>query len=521
MTQAEAMSRISHRENEPQSVWTLHLVTLGALIALLGILNREIITAAVVVWIVSPTYSHCFLILPISAYLIWKRRHVLAQMTPAAAPRALLLALPLLAIMLLGALVRVNEVQQLAFIGLVQVITLAILGPQVYRKILFALLFLFFLVPMGEYLVRPLQLFTTQFISLWLTLGGIAHHTEVTTIELANGKFQVAEACAGLRFLIAMMAVGVLFARFYFRKWYKILLFLLACVVVPVIGNGFRALGVVMLAHESNMKIATGFDHVVYGWLFSVLVITILMFVGLRFADPAWSDEAPLPVGRPSKPGSLVPLAIAAALVSCTVPAFLYWDAHKPLVLNRAALVAPSLPPGWVQTKPSGVWEPSYAAPDAQLAFGLRKQAALPQDVDVFVNYYATDRDGHSLITSTNKLWDEYYWHPLLQNSLEENLGNRKIQFGQLELASFSKGTRLILWTYWINGRFTTSGMTVKLDGLRSAFGGAKGSALVAISTTVDSDEESARARLEQALSVLGGLPGELRAAGNLPAEPR
>jgi EpsI family protein len=431
------------------------------------------------------------------------------------------LALPLLAMLLLGALVRVNEVQQLAFIGLVQVITLAVLGPQVYRKILFALLFLFFLVPMGEYLIRPLQLFTTQFISLWLTLGGIVHHTEVTTIELANGKFQVAEACAGLRFLIAMMAVGVLFARFYFRKWYKILLFLLACVIVPVIGNGFRALGVVMLAHESNMKIATGFDHVVYGWLFSVLVITVLMFVGLRFADPAWTDEAPPAIERPSKPKNLLLLAIAAALVSCSVPTFLYWDAHKSVVLNKAAFSAPSLPADWSRTPPSGVWEPSYATPDAQMAFGMRKQAALPQDVDVFVNYYATDRDSHSLITSTNKLWDEYYWHPLLQNSVEESLGNQKIQFGQLEIASSTKGTKLILWTYWINGRFTTSAMTVKLDGLRSAFGGSKGSALVAISTTVDSDEDSARVRLRQALSALGSLPGALRAAGNLPAEPR
>ena len=200
MSQAKSTRQISDWEYEPGSLWTVHLVTLGALIALLALFNHEIVAAAVVVWFVSPTYSHCFLILPISAYLIWKRRGVLAQMTPAASPRALLFALPLIGILLFGALVRINEIQQLAFIGLVQVITLAVLGPQVYRVILFALLFLFFLVPMGEYLISPLQLFTTQFISFWLTVGGILHHTEVTTIELANGRFQVAEACAGLRF---------------------------------------------------------------------------------------------------------------------------------------------------------------------------------------------------------------------------------------------------------------------------------------------------------------------------------
>jgi EpsI family protein len=154
------------------------------------------------------------------------------------------------------------------------------------------------------------------------------------------------------------------------------------------------------------------------------------------------------------------------------------------------------------------------------MVLGMRGHASSPQEVDVFVNYYVRGRENQSLITSSNKLWEEEAWHPLLQNSVDGTLGNQRIQFGQLEIAS-AKGARLILWTYWINGRFTTSAMTVKLEGLRSAFGGPQGSALVAISTAVDSDVDTARARLLEAFSALGGLPTDLRAAANLPAETR
>ena len=281
------------------SIWTTHLIGLMTLVGLLALVNRHAIAAAIEVWWVSPTFSHCFLVVPVSAYFVWRDRRALASLTPSAYPAALLLAVPLLFFSLAGRVSHINEAEQLAFIGLVQVFILALLGPQVYRRVLFPSLFLFFLVPMGEYLIVPLQNFTTHFVSGGLTLLGIAHHTETNIIQLSNGVFEVAEACAGLRFLIATIAIGVLFVRLSYRRWYKIVLFLAASIVVPVIANGFRALGIVLIAHWSDNRFAAGVDHIVYGWGFLVAILLVLMLIGGRYADRLPNEEVVQPAFAP------------------------------------------------------------------------------------------------------------------------------------------------------------------------------------------------------------------------------
>src|SRR2546423_12882223 len=100
--------------------------------------------------------------------------------------------------------------------------------------------------------------FATRFTDIGLMLIGVPHYTEGTTIELTNGRFEIAEACAGLRFLIATVALGVLFAHIAYRRWPKRMLFLIGCVVAPLIGNGFRCLGIIELAHITNNELAGG-----------------------------------------------------------------------------------------------------------------------------------------------------------------------------------------------------------------------------------------------------------------------
>jgi exosortase A len=488
------------------STWTSHLAVLGGLLAVLIVLYWRPVEAALRVWWVSPTFSHCYLIIPVSAYLIWQRRAVLARLTPVAFPRALILAPFVVLGSWIGTLMAINEIQQLALIAFVQIIALAVLGPQVYRKILFPSLYLFFLVPMGEYLIGPLQRFTTHFISVGLDLMGILHYTEGNTIELANGRYEVAEACAGLRFLIATIAVGVLFAHFMYRKWPKIALFLAACIVVPIIGNGFRALGIVLLAHYSNNQIAVGTDHLVYGWGFSVAILAVLMFIGARFSDPVDDDEnEAMP---PPGPAGSLPLTVAASVLAiAVVPAVFLWRAEAAPRVDATAFAVPPAAAGWSVGPVSGEWQPVYAHPDARLAFAMHDATPFSPAVDVIVDYYAANDDRNNLITSTNKLWDEDEWHPVIQDALHAGFGGEDVPLGEVQISS-AAGSRLIWWTYAAGGRFTTSGMTVKLSRLRAL--GNEGAALVTVSTTVDSDVDAARVRLRRALASLGGIKQRL-----------
>lgn len=270
------------------------------------------IVAAVHVWNSSTAYGHCWLVLPIAAYIAYDRR----QQAAAAAmqPRAdvWLLGLPLAALWLAADLLGIMEARQLVLMGLVQLVLLAVCGPRLWRALAAAFLYLFFLVPFGAFLTPALQHFTTSFIALGLDALGIAHVVTENRIQIPEGLFYVAEACAGLRFLIASVAFGVLYALIMFRTAGRRAAFIAASCVVPVIANGFRALGIVVLGHLRGSAEAAAADHLLYGWIFFSFVIVVLAGAGWPFRQDA--APVPAPAAVAVAPGDVTWKAILAVL---------------------------------------------------------------------------------------------------------------------------------------------------------------------------------------------------------------
>jgi exosortase A len=499
------------RTDAERRLWMVHLGALFFLLLLWSASYWPQIEAAMRTWWISPTYSHCFLIIPISLYLIWEKRDEIARLTPEFFPLALLAAIPCLMLWLLGTALAINEAQQFAAMGMLQILIAATLGLAIYRTLLFPLLFLFFLVPTGDYLIPPLQDFTTAFIDFWLDRLGIVHFTEGYVIELTTGRFQVAEACAGLRFLIATVVLCALFAHLMFRKWRKVALFLLAAAIIPVIANGFRASGIVLLGYYSNNRLAVGVDHIVYGWGFSVIILLALLAIGYRFRDE--TVQAPscvTPLRRVRASSSYVAtLGIFAvtALVVASGPALAWWDETRASgTLNEAAFAPPPSVGDWSVTPPSGRWQPFYAAPDARLAFGLTRNGST-ESVDATVNYYLRD----SLVESTNSLWGEA-WRPVAFGSAIAELGETRVTFSELIVSS--RGQRIMIWwTYWRGGQFTPSGMVIKLLGIPNLLGRERGAALLALSTPLEGTGDDARRRLRDAAAGLGDIAVRLASA--------
>ena len=493
-----------------RSVWTTHLIGLAALVALLGWLNARAIENAVQVWWVSPTFSHCFLIIPVSAYLVLRRRQELAAAVPSVYPIALLLVPPLILFSVAGSLADINEFEQLAFIAILQVLIVAVLGPTIYQKIIFPALFLFFLIPTGDYLIGPLQRFTTHFVSSGLTILGIPHFTSGDIIKLSNGIFEVAEECAGLRFLIATVAIGVLFVWLTYRKWHKAVLFLVACFAVPVVANGFRALGIVLVAHWTDNRIAVGVDHIVYGWGFLVAILLVLMLIGGRYADPAPKEE-PLqaPAEARIRPTRFVITLGLSVVAICIGPGLLHWELSHPSALKASQLSAPLMLRGWQRAPTSGEWSPHYIEADARLAFAMHEPSASPRDVDVFVDYYAGKKGSRNLLDANNKIWAENLWHPVSEGSAETVVGGHNVAVRETVISSGGL-MRVVWWTYWTSGRFTPSARVVKLESFRNVFSGKGGAALLALSTPADGDLADARARLNRAFGALAGIATRL-----------
>ncbi|MDE2515315.1 MAG: exosortase [Rhodospirillales bacterium] len=311
----------------PQPGRTGVLAILAAGLVLLLVLFHAEAVAAVRVWIESTAYNHGFLVIPIALWLAWDRRARLAACPIRPAPRLALLALPLLLMWLLAERLGIMEGRQLAVIGFVEVLFLAVLGLRMAKAAAGPLLYLVFLVPFGAFLTTALQDFTVGFVVRGLDLLGIPNFSNGYIIEIPEGVFFVAQACAGLRFLIASVAFGALYALMMYRSPWRRAGFLLASIIVPIIANGFRALGIVALGHILGSARAAATDHVLYGWLFFSIVILLLVVGGLPFRQDGTERVAPMapPFLAPARGAALgaVVLALAIAAIGPTLAQFL------------------------------------------------------------------------------------------------------------------------------------------------------------------------------------------------------
>ena len=260
----------------------------------LGLGFRAEVTAALGIWSGSTAYNHCWLILPIALWLAWTRRDRLVGRAAAPTAWALGPALAFGAAWWLAARLGLMEGRQLAALGLVLAWFLGVFGVALTRAFAVPLGYLVFLVPFGAFLVPALQHLTTWMIVAGLDVFGIPHFTDGFIIEIPAGFFLVEEACAGLRFLIASLAFGGLYAAVMFRSPGRRILVMVLALVVPILANGLRALGIVLLGHHLGSAEAAAADHLIYGWVFFSVVILLLVAAGLPFRE-----DRGAPVVRP------------------------------------------------------------------------------------------------------------------------------------------------------------------------------------------------------------------------------
>src|SRR5438067_4940759 len=262
----------SNSRGDALRAWLPSLIALAVASGVFGFAFGTEIAAAVRVWMDSTAYNHCFLVPPLIGILLWTRRKVVASAHPSPMPGALLLLPGLALFWAAAALLDVLEAEQLLVVGLFDVLLLAILGWRSFRALLAPVLFLFFLVPFGAFLVPSLQRFTAAFATNGLSLVGIPVFADGLVIQIPEGSFEVAEACAGLRFLIASVVFGCFFATIVYRSKLRRSFFVMLSVIIPVLANGIRAFGLILAAHLVGNAAAVEADHVIYGWGFFTLV---------------------------------------------------------------------------------------------------------------------------------------------------------------------------------------------------------------------------------------------------------
>ncbi|MFN5779771.1 MAG: exosortase A, partial [Novosphingobium sp.] len=219
-------------------------------------------------WWDSSTYNHILLVPPILAWLVSLRLDELRKLTPQTWTPGLLLVGGGVLLWDLGRFAGFNLVQQAGAVLVMPGSLLALLGPRVALGLLFPLCYMAFLVPFGDELVHQLQMITAALTIALVKISGIPAVIDGVFIDTPAGLFEVAEACSGVKFLIAMIALGALVANVCFRSWKRRALFMALCVAAPILANGVRAWATILAAQYVGAEKAGGFDHIVYGWVF-------------------------------------------------------------------------------------------------------------------------------------------------------------------------------------------------------------------------------------------------------------
>jgi len=235
-------------------------------------------------WGAVDDYSHGFLVGPLAIYFAWERRDALRRAPIRPSWWGLLpLALGALALMI-GRLGVELTAMRVAFVLTIIGLTVLLLGREVFRQLAFPLLFLFLMVPLPQSLVNviafPLQLIAADFAVGSLHLFQVPALREGNIIHLANTQLFVAEACAGLRSLMALGTLGVVFAYFFRKNPLERIILVASTIPIAILVNAFRVALTGHLAHRFGVGVADGVIHQTEGFFTFGLAFGLLLFEG-------------------------------------------------------------------------------------------------------------------------------------------------------------------------------------------------------------------------------------------------
>jgi len=257
-----------------------NIAAIVAVAALVILVYNETLVALWRTWATNPNYSHGYLIPPVVAFLLWRDRRLYL----AARERGSLFGLVLIGLALLGHIVSIRAgifmTQGYSFVLLLFGLSLFFYGRRATKTVWFPLGYLVLMLPMPPYLMNViafrLKVFAARAGSGIAIKLGIPLARSGMTIHIPAGSLRIADPCSGLRSLIALVALGALFAYLSRGKTWKRLVLFASAVPLAVFANVVRIAVLCVVANIWGIDAALGFFHD-----FSGLLLFMIAFVGL------------------------------------------------------------------------------------------------------------------------------------------------------------------------------------------------------------------------------------------------
>ena len=500
-------SPMTAQQDQPSGKPLLRVALVYAGLCLLCIaLFFDTASSLVKVWWGTPTFNHGFFVAPMAAYLIWMRRHTLVGVPI----RQEWLALPLIAgaglVWLIGYAGDVRLLQHLGFVSILIGLAGGLVGRHMLRKIWFPIAFLIFMVPAGDQLVPPLQDITADYSVFMLELVNIPVWRDGVFLQIPNGMFEVAEACAGIRFLIANVVVAFVFAYLAYDKWWKWVIFIAISVIIPVFANAVRAFGIIYIAHVTDNEYAVGVDHLVYGWGFFTVIMLLCLFIGNLFADRRIGDFEPTEIKvRKRVPSWNWGFAIAAAVLAAFGPGYAATVIDRTPWEGEASLTALSPAGPWRQEGEMQVpWKPVFTGASAEM---METYWDGQDQVSLYIAYYPAQMPGAEVVYHANRMADDETWKRLETRRINLTVDGSPLRARLERMQGYPGPRRVAAYWYWIAGRYTADPVEAKLYQIAGALtSGDRSAAVIAVTMVEPENRDETKATIQRFLDATPNL---------------
>jgi exosortase len=262
----------------------LRLAAVGLVLVALAIVYSSVISDLISAWSTDDNYSHGFFIVPLAVYFGWERRRAITSAPIRPSVNGAVVVAGSLLLLVGGILGAELFLARISILGTLAGAILFLFGWPMLRILSFPLAFMLLMVPLPAIIFNkiafPLQLLASHVGEATVSAMDIPILREGNVLILANAKLEVAEACSGIRSLISLLALGIVFGYFVDQRAWVRTLIALSAVPVAILANGLRVAGAGVAAHNFGMAGVEGLFHEFSGWV--VFVVAFLMMIAFQ-----------------------------------------------------------------------------------------------------------------------------------------------------------------------------------------------------------------------------------------------
>jgi exosortase len=266
-----------------QATRSVQFLAFGCVVCAAGLLYWPIGVDLTRLWLNDDDYSHALILLGAIAFFTWTRRDRLRAADWRPSHHGLWIVVGSMGILLVGTAGVEYFLQRVSVLGTVAGMIVFLAGWAWLRVLLFPLFLAALVIPIPPVLffqvTFPLQLLASRFGVTVLELVGIPVFREGNIIALAHTTLEVTEACSGIRSLLSLFALSVLYSYWTHAHNGLRLLVVLSSIPIAIVCNGLRVAGTGMAAHYIDASAASGFFHGFSGWAMFMTAVVMLLGV--------------------------------------------------------------------------------------------------------------------------------------------------------------------------------------------------------------------------------------------------